>query len=144
MIPPLRDRLSDIRLLSLQFLREAAPDKQFTQDAWSWLLAQPWPGNVRELKSAVQRAAILSDATEIHAKHFFTGSNASSKSGSSSSPQWLGAGDLESAKNVFIMQKIEQALEITSGNRTRAAELLGVTSRTLFRYLEQKTMTEPS
>ncbi len=141
-IPPLRERLGDIRLLAQQFLKEVEPQKQLTQDAWSWLLSQSWQGNVRELKSAVQRAAILSNGNEIHAKHFFAGTQ--TLPFQQSQPQWLGAGDLEAAKQAFVMQKIQQALEITSGNRTRAAELLGVTSRTLFRYLEQKTMTGQS
>lgn len=149
-IPPLRERLGDVRLLTLQFLKEINPNKHLTQDAWSWLLSQAWPGNIRELKTAVKRAAILSGNEDIQAKHFSAGSGTMQARGKNESGigkdelRWLGASDLEAAKHAFVMQKIDQALQITGGNRTKAAELLGVTSRTLFRYLEQKTMSEMS
>lgn len=150
-VPALRERLGDIRLLVSQFLKEIDPRKRLTQDAWSWVLSQSWHGNVREIKSAVKRAAILSTSDEVYAKHFLAGSGdrIHSRGGvaaaaAAENPSWLGAVDLETAKQLFVRQKIEQALQITSGNRTRAAELLGVTSRTLFRYLEQKSMTDLS
>lgn len=140
-IPPLRERPGDVKLLALQFLKEIDSAKHLTLDAWSWLLAQTWPGNVRELKAAVSRAAVLSESNEIHSKHFLAGSSQALEPQSTRESSWLGSGDLESAKNAFVMRKIEHALQITNGNRTKAAELLGITSRTLFRYLEQRNMT---
>lgn len=136
-ISPLRERVTDIRILAQKFLKEMAPEKRLTQDGWSWLLSQSWQGNVRELKSAIERACVLSQGKEISSEHFLFGSDLSTSSTHSHS--WLGAPDLESAKHHFVNQKIHQALELTKGNRTRAAEILGVTPRTLFRYLEGMT-----
>jgi DNA-binding NtrC family response regulator len=110
------------------------------------VLSQNWPGNIRELKSAVQRAVLLSQGDEIEARDFRMGSSrAASTVSGTLGPAWLGAPDLEAAKTAFIRTKVDQALEMTEGNRTRAAVLLGITPRTLFRYLEQKgSVTELS
>ncbi len=150
LLPPLRERLGDIRLLAQQFLKELDSEKHLAPDAWTWLLSQRWQGNIRELKSAIHRAAVLADGKTLHAVHFNAGSHSfrsiAQRDGNriEAGREWLGAKDLESAKQEFILQKIGQALEITQGNRTRAAEILGVTSRTLFRYLEQKSATDLS
>lgn len=144
-LPPLRERPSDIRLLTQQFLKEADSKKHLSQEAWSFVHSQSWPGNIRELKSAVQRAVLLSSGDELQAKDFRMGSSIESNPVKAKDANWLGGMDLESAKQAFIRAKIEQALSMTSGNRTRAAELLGVTPRTLFRYLESdRPMTELS
>jgi len=63
-LPPLRERLGDVKLLANEFLARYAQQngKQvtgFENDAWSWILNYRWPGNVRELKNAVERAVIM-------------------------------------------------------------------------------------
>src|SRR3954463_621390 len=63
-LPPLRERLGDVKLLANEFLARYAQQngKQvtgFDNDAWSWILNYRWPGNVRELKNAVERAVIM-------------------------------------------------------------------------------------
>src|SRR6476659_10110904 len=63
-LPPLRERLGDVKLLANEFLARYAQQngKQvtgFDSDAWSWILNYRWPGNVRELKNAVERAVIM-------------------------------------------------------------------------------------
>lgn len=136
-VAPLRERTGDIRLLAQQFLRQDGTSKRLSQDAWSWLFAQPWPGNIRELKTAIKRAVVICTGNELHEKHFIAGSGQDLEQRKSTET-------LESAKYNFVMQRIEQALHVTSGNRTRAAEVLGITPRTLFRYLEQKDATESS
>jgi two-component system NtrC family response regulator len=137
LIPSLRERPSDIRLLTHQFLKEINPAKILSEEAWSWMFGQPWNGNVRELKSSVERATLLSPSSEIRPQDFMLGSGeAISATRSSEEKGWLGAVDLETAKRNFVKNKLLLALDMTSGNRTKAAELLGVTPRTLFRYLE--------
>lgn len=145
-IPPLRERPGDIRLLAGQFLKDTAPAKQFTTRGWAWLLNQPWSGNARELKAAVKRAALLSGKDEIDDGCFLLGSEIRREGISWVSPEksWLGAETLEKAKQLFVMRKIQLALELTEGNRTHAAQLLGITARTLFRYLEDETMKDVS
>ena len=146
-IPPLRERPGDIRLLAAQILSEVAPQKRMSDEAWGWLLSQPWRGNVREMKGAIKRAALLSSGDSIAKEGFLYGSESHSVGAAtwvSAEKSWLGAENLEKAKHLFVWQKIQQALELTAGNRTKAAELLGVTPRTLFRYLEQEGVKEMS
>ena len=69
-LPPLRERLGDVKLLANEFLARYAQQngKQvtgFDNDAWSWILNYRWPGNVRELKNAVERAVIMARSAVI-------------------------------------------------------------------------------
>ena len=69
-LPPLRERLGDVKLLANEFLARYAQQngKQvtgFENDAWSWILNYRWPGNVRELKNAVERAVIMARSAVI-------------------------------------------------------------------------------
>ncbi len=69
-LPPLRERTDDIRLLATEFLARYANQngKQITDfepAAWDWILAYHWPGNVRELKNAVERSVIMARSNTI-------------------------------------------------------------------------------
>lgn len=132
-IPPLRSRREDVTLIANQVLNEMNSEKRFSADAIQWLQAQEWQGNVRELLSAVKRAMALCSSDVIQVQHFLIGSPQEKTSHSAS---WLGGENLEDAKNNFVMEKVKLALKKTNNKRTQAAELLGVTPRTLFRYLE--------
>ena len=91
---------------------------------------------MRELKSVIKRAVVLSSGSEIKKQHFLFGSENETQP-LTQDKVWLGAENLEKAKQSFVFSKIQQALEMTGGNRTKAAQLLGVTARTLFRHLEE-------
>lgn len=138
-IPPLRSRSPDILLIASSWLRELDAKKSFSEDARQWMMSQSWSGNVRELKSAVKRAVVLCGGSEIQKKHFLLGLESELQAEATLRPEmnWLGGENLEAAKLGFVLSKIHLALEQTGGNRTKAAQLLGVTSRTLFRYLEE-------
>lgn len=136
-IPPLRERPTDILLVATQCLKEFGGEKQFSEDAREWLLAQAWKGNVRELKSSIKRAVVLSSTNEIQRRHFLLGQESEMQAPKTNGLDWLGGDNLEEAKQNFVQSKITQALDLTQGNRTKAAQLLGVTPRTLFRYLEE-------
>ncbi|MHB1298380.1 MAG: sigma-54-dependent transcriptional regulator [Gemmatimonadaceae bacterium] len=145
MIPPLRDRSDDIPLLAMRFaLRTAAELSKDIQgiapDALEWLQAQRWPGNVRELQHTVERAVILSHDSMLQRHTFesaiFTGARQvpvrqrpveASPGTEANEPVVLHALNVEAAERALI----EKALQRTGGNRTRAAELLGISSRTL-------------
>ncbi len=71
-LPPLRERIGDIKLLANEFLARFAeqngkPMSGFDDAVWEWILSYNWPGNVRELKNAVERAVIMSHGDKIKA-----------------------------------------------------------------------------
>jgi DNA-binding NtrC family response regulator len=71
-LPPLRERIGDIKLLANEFLvrfaqQNGKPMTGFDEAAWEWILSYTWPGNVRELKNAVERAVIMSRGDKIKA-----------------------------------------------------------------------------
>ena len=71
-LPPLRERVGDIKLLANEFLARYSRQNNkkvtgFDDAAWDWILSYSWPGNVRELKNAVERAVIMSRGTTIGA-----------------------------------------------------------------------------
>lgn len=139
-IPPLRDRAGDIPLLATRFALRAAEEyrKQISgisPEAIDWLRAQPWPGNVRELQHLVERAVVMA-REPLLPLHAFTGapratpSSAQSATGTSAAPD--GAVVLTSLSIAEAEARlIEAALARTEGNRTKAAELLGISLRTL-------------
>lgn len=134
-IPPLRKRREDISLIANQVLQQNNSDKRFSVDALTWLQSQDWVGNVRELISAIKRAIALCSDEVIQVQHLTLGGPQDQKA-QSGTMGWLGGENLEDAKNRFVMEKVKVALEKSNNKRTQAAELLGVTPRTLFRYLE--------
>jgi len=137
-VPPLRERREDIPLLAEHFLsqwavRNTRPDLRFPPEAFAIFDRYPWPGNVRELENAVERMVVLSksdvlslDALPEHIAEF-TGN----EKGLLRLPA-EGVDLTEVEKDL-----IRQALERTHGNRTQAAQLLGLTRSTLL-YRMQK------
>lgn len=133
-IPPLRERGQDIEVLAAQFLKEVALDNQLADKKISPRVIEKfrdydWPGNIRELKSLVRKLALLSESSIIEMSdlqgHF----------------KGVGVFDfkLETAKDLFVKNHVKKVLEHTKGNRAQAAELLGISTRTLFRFLEHDT-----
>ena len=135
-LPPLRDRAGDVAELAEYFAGlYAAPGNPGTQARLSQeLLARleehAWPGNVRELANFVRRAVALSRGGEIGVEALEHGKSRPGKSLTARpprSPEWkpgLSLGEME--RQLFAM-----TLESTGGNRARAAELLGVSLRTV-------------
>lgn len=147
-IPPLRERPEDIPLLGRTFLEEIQSAKDISPAAWDWLKAQEWRGNIRELRSSIRRSAALCRTAEIEISDFERGKPQASASSERLENAWLGGENLEAAKQRFVEEKVRLAVSRAGGNRTQAAKLLGVTPRTLFRYLEEmnqrETMTDLS
>ncbi|MGH7636129.1 MAG: sigma-54-dependent transcriptional regulator [Gemmatimonadaceae bacterium] len=156
-IPALRERPEDIPILAHHFAHHAAMElgreiTGITPDALSVLQRYEWPGNVRELQHAVERAVILTQGTVLLASSFDTIRSALSSAGRRSPFNGIAAEvqpptadegvmlttlDLDEAETALV----ERALQITGGNRTRAAELLGVTDRTLRNKLARQRET---
>ncbi len=138
--PPLRERLDDIPLLVHHFAQRAAAQSGIDEPvlepaALELLTAYRWPGNVRELAHAVERAVILGGARgrlgpEDFGRRIMKGARADDGDGAGSatpsppSQLPLNLGELEKLA-------IDRALAETGGHRRRAAELLGISERTL-------------
>ena len=149
-LPPLRERKSDIPILADAFLHELAetnkkPYKPLSEDAVQAMLAYDWPGNVRELRAAIEHGVVMCNSARIGLKNLppsITGSGlgllrAPGENGRDGGPPALlsPGGDL----NLERMERslIEAALQRTGDNRTEAAELLGLSRRTLQRKLKE-------
>ena len=126
-IPPLRQRPEDIIPLAEFFLREVSAALSLTPSAREALQAASWSGNVRELRNVVNRAALLCRGPEIRA------SDLAIETKQDSGPQTdeIPLCALESMERRMIFR----ALEETSGHHARAAEVLGISARTLTRKL---------
>ena len=145
-IAPLRDRPEDIPLLAPHFAQRAASDagreiSAIAPDALALLQRYHWPGNVRELQHAVERAVILTTGSVLQAASFDS-VRASLSGRATPAPMPPSGADAVrlSTLNVEAAEAalIDRALQETGGNRTRAAELLGMTDRTLRNKLSRR------
>jgi len=135
-LPPLRDRTGDIPLLAQNFLREFAqengkPVNDFTVDALEALMHCPWPGNVRELRTAVEHAVVLCRGERIARRDLPP----------SVRGEIAGGAKLLPGKTVTVKdaekELISRALKETNGNRTHAAQKIGMSRRTFHRKLHE-------
>jgi two-component system, NtrC family, response regulator HydG len=138
-IPPLRDRREDILLLADHFLKKYAEKnrrliKGFVPRTTDLLMRYPWPGNVRELENAVERAVILARGDMITPEDL---PDAIRKAGPED--EITAAASFPTGKSLKEMEKemILQTLQDTNGNRTRTAEILGISRRTLQMKLKE-------
>jgi two-component system response regulator HydG len=138
-VPPLRARGDDVLLLARHFLRRFAKrsgrNLKLSQSAEPRLLAYGWPGNVRELENCVERAATLAPLDELTFDDF--PDNIRLSDGDSESPQTEGREPDILSLVELERRHILRVVNLLSGNRTRAAELLGINRSTLYRYLER-------
>jgi DNA-binding NtrC family response regulator len=134
-LPPLRERFSDVLQLAEHFLRLISADtpKRLTPAAAKLLLAYHWPGNVRELRNAMERAAVLSHGQFIDAEHIGL------QTGSGPAPRadidWNGT--MADAVSYVEREMIMRALANAAGSRSDAARRLGISRQQLYRKLEE-------
>ncbi len=141
-IPPLRERDGDVALLARHFAGQLGKELRGREAVLSdasvaALCAHSWPGNVRELENAIERACILADAKTLEPKDLGLGPSAPQ-------PQLSGldtSGTLSEAAERIIrlveQQKIAVTLSANDGNKTRAAEALGVSYKTLLTKIKE-------
>lgn len=145
-VPPLRDRKNDVRLLAEHFVELANVEhnrnvKGFDDEALDMLKKYPWPGNVRELKNRVERAVILNTTQKIGLNDLNLGAGhivknypvkikTDEKIEINIPPQGISFEELE--KSI-----LKQVLELTKGNKSKAARLLKLSRETL-RYRIRK------
>ncbi len=138
--PPLRDRLDDVPLLALNFLREFASENtkiitDFTADALEAMIRYDWPGNVRELRTAVEHAVVLAKGEMIqltNLPHSVQSRGVIQSERQLNQPIGKGV-TLEEAEKQLIIRTIKEC----RGNRTAAAKKIGISRRTLHRKLHR-------
>jgi len=135
--PPLRERPTDVLPLARHFLAQGkgAP-KRFSPATTRRLQEYSWPGNTRELANAIERAVILANTEVILPEHLPPAVSKQSAPGRSPPPPPPGG---DSVKTITEMENdaIRMALAQTGGNRTKAAELLGISRRALIYKLKR-------
>lgn len=142
-MPPLRDRREDIILLANSFLQEFAKEndrlvKPLTDEAIARLQDYAWPGNVRELRTAIEHGVVMSNDPEIGVRHLPQFLIFKDRSGADSASLHKITLDAPADFNLHALETnaIRAALATAAGNRTHAADLLGVSRRTLQRKLK--------
>lgn len=135
-VPPLRDRREDIPLLADHFLREfttayGRKPKELTPEAYRVLADFHWPGNVRELKNLIERIVILNPQVRVDARHIPV--NPARRPQERTADRFGSLQEVrEAAEREYILRKLEE----TSGNISRAAELLGLERSNLYRKMK--------
>jgi two-component system response regulator HydG len=137
-LPPLRERREDIPLLAHHFLRRYAAKNAktvqgFAEESLDVLQTYAWPGNVRELENVVERAVVLTRSPMISPADF---------------PEALVGSD-QAARHLVISigtpleevenRLMEETLRYTKGDKTLAAKLLGIATRTIYRRIKGET-----
>ena len=139
-LPPLRERRDDIAPLARHFSARLSQRLgrmiSLSDAALRWLEAQEWPGNVRELENAIERAAVLTNHEILRPADFRIEPLPSPLSQDLGEKE-EGSGTLREATEFAERTAISDALKTTDGNRRAAAELLGVSLRTLFYKIER-------
>ncbi|MEX2049057.1 MAG: sigma 54-interacting transcriptional regulator [Gemmatimonadota bacterium] len=139
-LPPLRERDQDVLLLASRFLEEleethGVPMPQVTDDAAAALCAHAWPGNVRELRNVIERAAVVSHRDAIDAAALALAVGPSQVALQFCERREIvvppGGRSLESAE----AELVRLTLEMTGGNKSAAARILGISRPTLDRKI---------
>ncbi|HYL76842.1 MAG TPA: sigma-54 dependent transcriptional regulator [Bryobacteraceae bacterium] len=130
-VPPLRERPEDIVPIAEHFLGQTNPRSFFSGDALRALQKYSWPGNVRELRNAVTKAAVLARDSEIRSDDLVLGrpTNGHAMEGNGAA---AGLPNLDGMEKSTILRVLAQ----TNGHQQRAADLLGISRRTLSRKLK--------
>lgn len=134
-LPPLRDREGDIKPLSECFLKKYASRNgkeinRIGDEAMATLLRHDWKGNVRELENTIERAVLMADCDEILSSHLFLDCEEGNSKGQVPVRVGLSVKEMEKELIFRTLDKVED-------NRTHAAEMLGISIRTLRNKLRE-------
>lgn len=133
MLPPLRERDDDVRVLAQAFLERYATESgksgmAFSPEAVRSLMRHPWPGNIRELQNRVRRAVIMGETKRISPPDLEL---------ERSTPGGAGGSTLKEARENVERDLIRHALRRHSGNISQAASELGISRPTLYELMEK-------
>ena len=157
-VPPLRDRGEDIaalvqHVLTTQTVARERPARRFAPEAWRALLSYGYPGNVRELASLVERAVTLAPDAVIGLEDLPERVRTESSAAAHAGPEGIGGSphgpstasvsapradeDWQTLAEVEA-RYIRSVLDWTEGNKQRAAKILGIGRKTLYRKLDEQ------
>ena len=144
-VPPLRERDEDVEWLAMHFLKEACRRHnrgfiKFSDVTLRVLRDYPFPGNVRELSSAIERAVTFCEGDTIQPENL--PERIRKRQGSVARPTSVpGAGNVSEWPTLETLQKdyVDRVMAAVDGNKRRAAQVLGINRRTLYRWLESET-----
>ncbi|MDX5336255.1 MAG: sigma-54 dependent transcriptional regulator [Marinobacter sp.] len=144
-IPPLRERGEDVELLAMHFLKEACRRHnrgfiKLSDVTLRVLRDYPFPGNVRELSSAIERAVTFCEGDTIQPEHL--PQRIRKRQGASAQPLAApGSVNLSEWPTLEALQQdyVRRVMAAVDGNKRRAAQILGINRRTLYRWLETET-----
>ena len=131
-LPPLRDRTEDIPILAHHFLKKysainGSPVEGFTSAAMEKLLRSPFPGNVRELENLIERAVVLATGAQLGvADVSFEAEGGGEGVLADSASDWPTLSELEKRYILAVLEKV-------GGKKEKAADILGINRRTLYR-----------
>jgi DNA-binding NtrC family response regulator len=136
-LPPLRERASDIPLLARHFLQRSTNGvpRTLSVEALDALLAYPWPGNVRELRNVIDRAALVAPGAEIRASDLALGAGMPTSS--------RAAADALSSLEEMERRHIDLVLKQVNWHQGRAADVLGISPKTLYRKIREYGISRP-
>jgi two-component system response regulator AtoC len=143
-IPPLRERISEIMKLAALFAERACaragrPTPGFSEDAVQALREHPWPGNIRELRNVVECAIAVGDGETLTAEALLISPRPRPATPDMAAP----AVTHEVRRGRLTRAEVVDALQRAAGNQSLAAELLGVSRRTLIKRLEDYQLPRP-
>jgi two-component system response regulator HydG len=146
-VPALRERKKDIMIFANHFLKSSNSELNknitgFSEDAISCFMQYQWPGNIREMKNVIKRAALLTDDSEIRAKHLPLEISNPAKFMSFDAPQMNNGMDnpvntsLKNAAQEAESEAIVKVLKQVNFNKTKAAKLLNIDRKTLYNKMK--------
>jgi two-component system response regulator AtoC len=140
-IPPLRDRPEDIPLLIDHFTRGLANPRPYSPAALKAMAAYDWPGNVRELRFAIERAALLAESDTIETDDLppeILAEGGRTRGGTGGDDDDDDMNDDDASEDSGLdRERVIEALEKARWRRGKAAEILGVSPRTLYRWMRR-------
>ena len=141
-MPPLRERVDDVPLLLAHYLKRFAAENHLVEvrlaaDALAVLARYPWPGNIRELRNSCENLGVLRSGKVLTASDLDPRYTQPTSLGGVVRPVLPAATGSMFDKEQNEKELLKQALASAVGNRTKAAELLGISRRTLHRKLLQ-------
>ncbi len=150
-IPPLRERQSDIDLLARHFVamynERFGHRKRIGEDALSVLRRHPWPGNVRELQHVIEATMVVCDEPEIRAEHLpasLRQPDVVAAAAGVAAAGSVGGAPTRPLPTLDALERmhIEAALRSTGGHRGKAAAILGISERNLYRKIREYNLPD--
>jgi DNA-binding NtrC family response regulator len=139
-VPPLRERVSDIELLTTFFLDHYCADYGriigFAPESWLALKAYPWPGNIRELRNLIERVVILAETNPVESEELRSFLGAEAKVPTD--------GTLKVAIERAERETVERVMEQTQNNVAEAAAILGIVRPSLYRIMKRYGIASPT